>query len=70
MIHCKECEWFAPIESMPEAAALHNKIHELFDGVLPEREGKCGICRKVTFCREKPVLTNEDGFCHRAVRKE
>ena len=70
MIHCKECAWFASIESMPEAEKLHNKLHELFDGVLPAREGKCGICRKVTFCKEKPVLTNEQGFCHRAERKE
>ena len=66
MIHCKECAWFAPVESMPKAEKIHNKLHELFDDVLPAREGKCGICRKVTFCKEKPVLTNEEGFCHRA----
>lgn len=54
MIHCKECAWFAPIESIPETEKIHNKLHDLFDGVLPAREGKCGIFRKVTFCTATP----------------
>jgi hypothetical protein len=32
MIHCKECALFAPIESMPEAEKIHNKLHEPVDG--------------------------------------
>lgn len=68
--HCKGCAWFAPVESMPAALALHEKLHELFDGILPPREGRTGICRKVTFSPDKPVLCNENGFCHRAERKE
>lgn len=70
VIHCRECAWFAPLENYPEAMTFHQKIRKLFDGVFPSREGKYGICRKVTFCKERPVPTNEDGFCHRAERKE
>lgn len=66
---CKDCVWYAPVESMPEAEKIHNKLHELFDGILPAREVEVGVCRKVTFCNDKPVLTNEDGYCHRAERK-
>lgn len=69
-IHCSECVWFAPVESMPEAEKWHTKLHELFDGILPKRKGKTGVCRKVTFSEDKPVLTREDGYCHRAERKE
>lgn len=69
LIHCKDCSWFAPIEDYPEAEELSNKLHELFDGVLPPREGKSGVCRKVTFCKERPVTTHENGYCHRAERK-
>lgn len=70
IIHCKDCAWFAPVESMPEAKKWHEKLHKLFDGILPPRKGKTGVCRKVTICEDKPVLTREDGFCHRAERKE
>lgn len=70
MIHCKDCEWFAPIESMPEAEKLHNRLIATLGDVLPRREGQCGICRKVTFSKDKPVLTREDGFCHRAERRK
>lgn len=66
VIHCKDCVWFAPVESKPEAEKLHKKLHELFDGVLPSREGETGVCRKVTFCAERPVLVNSNGYCHRA----
>lgn len=69
VVHCKDCVWFADLENYPEAAAFHKKLHELFDGVLPPRDGQCGICRKVTFCQERPVSTNEDGYCHRAEKK-
>lgn len=68
--HCRDCAWFAPVESMPAALAMHVKLHELFDGILPPREGCTGICRKVTFSPDKPVLCNENGFCHRAERRE
>ena len=68
--HCKDCAWFAPVESMPAALDMHVKLHELFDGILPPREGRTGICRKVTFSPDKPVLVNENGFCHRAERRE
>ena len=70
MTHCKDCAWFAPVESNPAALDMHVKLHELFDGILPPREGRTGICRKVTFSPDKPVLVNENGFCHRAERRE
>lgn len=70
IIHCKDCVWFDTVESMPEAEKMHKKLHELFDGVLPPREGKCGVCRKTPFCGRVPLLTNENGFCHRAKRRE
>ena len=64
--HCRDCVWFASVESLPEAVWIHEKLMELFDDCLKKREGGCGICRKVTFSRERPVLTNYNGFCHRA----
>ena len=70
LIQCKDCVWFASNDKYPEAKALSEKLHELFDGVLPSREGKSGVCRKVTFCKERPVATNENGYCHRAEKKE
>jgi len=69
-LRCKDCAWFMSVSSVPEAEALHDKLHELFDGVLPAREGQCGICRKVTYSPDRPVLTNENGFCHRAEKRE
>ena len=69
MLHCKDCAWFLPLETMPEAQKMHDKLHELFDDVLESRDGETGICRKVTFSMERPVLTREDGFCHRAEPK-
>lgn len=70
MLHCKDCAWFLPLEAMPEAKKMSDKLHELFDDVLESRDGETGICRKVTFSMEHPVLTREDGFCHRAEPKE
>lgn len=70
MIHCKECAWFLPLQTMPEAEKLHDKLHECFDDILTPRDGETGICRKVTYSMERPVLTHEDGYCHRAERKE
>jgi hypothetical protein len=70
MLHCKDCAWFLPLQTMPEAQTMHDKLHELFDDVLESRDGETGICRKVTFSMERPVLTREDGFCHRAEPKE
>lgn len=69
MINCKDCKWFLPLETMPEAQKMHNALHECFDGILEPRNVETGICRKVTFSMERPVLTREDGFCHRAEPK-
>ena len=69
-IYCKNCTWFAPIESVPAAENMYRKLHELFDGTLSPREGMVGVCRKVTFCAERPVITNENGYCHRAEYKK
>lgn len=69
MLHCKGCAWFLPLEAMPEAKKMSDKLHKLFDDVLESRDGETGICRKVTFSMERPVLTREDGFCHRAEPK-
>ena len=66
VIHCRDCVWFASVETMPEAVRIREKVAELFGECLKKREGACGICRKVTFSKERPVLTNSDGFCHRA----
>ena len=68
--HCKDCAWFAPVESVPEAEALHRKLIDTFSDCLPRREGECGICRKVTYSPDKPVLTRPDGYCHRAERRK
>lgn len=91
LIHCKDCAWFAPIESTPEAtipallhevidgvlvakevqaARMHKVMQDAFGDVLPKRDGEVGICRKVTFSAERPVLTNENGYCHRVEKKE
>ena len=70
IIHCKDCVWFVPIESFPVAEKMHNKMHELFDDILPVGDGEVGVCRKVTFCAERPVTTNENGYCHRAEQIE
>lgn len=70
MINCKDCAWFLPLEAVPEAKKMSDKLHELFDDILEPRGVKTGICRKVTFSMERPVLTREDGYCHRAEKKE
>lgn len=70
MLHCKDCAWFLPMKDAPEEAQkMHDLLHKLFDDVLEPRDGETGICRKVTFSMERPVLTREDGFCHRAEPK-
>ena len=69
MLNCKDCAWFLPLETMPEAQKIHDLLHKLFDDVLESRDGETGICRKVTFSMERPVSTREDGFCHRAEPK-
>ena len=69
MIRCKDCAWFAPVESNPAALAMHENLIRIFGDVLPRREGETGVCRKVTYCAERPVLTNSEGYCHRAERK-
>lgn len=68
--HCKNCTWFKPISSMPAAVSLHENLQKILGKILPQRDGSCGVCRKVTFCEDRPVFTNENGFCHRAEKKE
>ena len=65
MINCKDCAWFAPIESNPKAEEMHKVMQDAFGGILPPREDKVGICRKVTFSEDRPVMTHECGYCHR-----
>ena len=69
MINCKECEWFLPVQALSEAEKMHNVLCDTLGDVLPRRDGEIGICRKVTYSIERPVLTRPDGFCHRAERK-
>lgn len=57
-IHCKECVWFAPAESNTVALAIKQITG-----------GSAGICRKVTYSTCRPVMTREDGYCHRAEKK-
>lgn len=61
VVHCKDCTWFAPIESNQMA----KKIHDICD-----TGNETGVCRKVTFSPDRPVLTRPEGYCHRADRKE
>ena len=70
MTHCKDCAWFAPVESMPEAEKIHNHLLNTLGDILPRREDEIGVCRKVTYSKERPVLTHGEGFCHRAERRE
>ena len=60
-IFCKSCAWYAPVES--NAAA--KKIHDILDS-----GNEVGVCRKLTFSEDKPVITQPEGYCHRAERKE
>lgn len=59
--HCKDCVWYAPIDSNPTA----KKIHEILD-----IGNETGVCRKLTYTEDRPVLTRPDGYCHRAERRE
>ena len=61
MIPCKDCVWFAPVDSNPTA----QKIHDILDS-----GNEVGICRKLTYTEDRPVLTRPDGYCHRAERRE
>lgn len=61
MIHCKDCVWYAPVGSNHTA----KRIHDILD-----TGNETGVCRKLTFSPEKPVLTRPEGFCHRAERRE
>ena len=58
---CKDCAWFAPVDSNPTA----QKIHDILD-----TGNEVGICRKLTYTEDRPVLTRHDGYCHRAERRE
>lgn len=69
MIRCNDCAWFAPIEDYPEQKKFHEFLQETFGDILPLREDPVGICRKVTFSKERPVWTNGGGYCHRAEEK-
>lgn len=69
IIHCRNCCWFAPIEDCPAADKFHLLLQEKLGDILPAREEKVGICRKVTFSKDRPVWTHEGGYCHRAEKK-
>lgn len=58
---CKDCAWFAPVESNATA----KQIHDILDS-----GNEVGVCRKLTFSEDRPVLTRPDGYCHRAERRE
>lgn len=70
IIHCRNCCWFAPIEDYPEALQFHLLLQEKLGDILPPREENVGICRKVTFSKDRPVWTHEGGYCHRAEQSE
>ena len=61
MAHCRDCVWNEPVESNPTA----QRIHDILDS-----GNEVGVCRKLTYSEDRPVLTQPDGFCHRAERKE
>ena len=61
LTHCKDCVWNAPVDSNPAA----QKIHDILD-----TGNETGVCRKLTYTEDRPVLTRPDGYCHRAERKE
>lgn len=58
---CKDCTWYAPVDSNPAA----QKIHDILDS-----GNEVGVCRKLTYTEDRPVLTRPDGYCHRAERRE
>ena len=67
--HCEDCVWFASIDEFPTAVEMHEKLINTFGDCIPKRDGECGVCRKVTFNTDRPVLTNSNGYCHRAEQK-
>lgn len=67
---CKDCAWFAPVDSLTAARELRERLLNILGDCLKRREGECGICRKVTFSKDRPVLTNSNGYCHRAEPRE
>jgi hypothetical protein len=70
LIHCKDCAWCVPIEEYPDQVKFRKLLVETFGDILPSRGEKVGICRKLTFSKERPVWTREGGYCHHAERKE
>ena len=60
-VKCKNCVWYAPINSNPTA----KEIHDILDS-----GNEVGVCRKLTYTEDRPVLTRPDGYCHRAERKD
>lgn len=69
-IHCNECAWFSPIEDYPEQEKFRRFLRETLGDILPPRNEPVGICRKVTFSKDRPVWTHGGGYCHRADSKE
>lgn len=61
LTHCKDCVWNASVDSNPTA----KEIHDILDS-----GNEVGICRKLTYTEDRPVLTRPDGYCHRAERRE
>lgn len=70
IINCKDCVWFGKLEDYPEAMTFHKKLCELFDSILPKREGKIGVCKRIPMVGKVPRLINENGFCHQAEERE
>lgn len=60
-VQCRECVWNEPVESNPTA----KEIHDILD-----TGNEVGVCRKLTYTEDRPVLTRPDGYCHRGERKD
>lgn len=59
-VQCKDCVWYAPVDSNPTA----KEIHDILD-----TGNEVGVCRKLTYTEDRPVVTRPDGYCHRAEKK-
>lgn len=61
IICCKDCAYFAPVERNPIAQMLHDLMHN---------GNMTGYCKKLSISEAEPILTRQDGFCHRAKRRK
>ena len=60
LTRCKDCVWYSSVESNPNAKIIHDILNT---------RNETGVCRKVTFSKDRPVITRPDGYCHRAEKK-